>query len=57
MIGDQFEENDSVVGCVVSHRVGEDMLSVWVEEEGESVKSGQLRRVMSTVTLCSERVY
>lgn len=43
MIGDQFEESDSVVGCVVSHRNGEDILGVWVEEEGEAVKSGQLR--------------
>lgn len=43
MIGDQFEDSDSVVGCVVSHRNGEDILGVWVEEEGEAVKSGQLR--------------
>jgi translation initiation factor 4E len=47
LIGDQFEESDNVVGCVLSKRNGEDILSVWVEEEGESVKSGQLRYVTS----------
>jgi translation initiation factor 4E len=43
LIGDQFEESDSVVGCVLSMRQGEGMLSVWVEEEGEAVRSGALR--------------
>jgi translation initiation factor 4E len=43
LIGDQFDESDNVVGCVLSKRGPEDILSVWVEEEGESVKSGQLR--------------
>ena len=43
LIGDQFDEGEAVVGCVLSVRQGEDILSVWVEEEGESVRSGALR--------------
>jgi translation initiation factor 4E len=43
MVGDQFDEEDTVVGCVLSVREKEDILSVWVEEEGEPVKSGALR--------------
>ena len=45
LIGDQFDEADAVVGCVLSVRQGEDILSVWVEEEGESVRTGALRFV------------
>jgi translation initiation factor 4E len=52
MIGDQFEESDSVVGCVVSKRSPDgDILSVWVEGEGESVKSGQLRYAHQSSTV------
>lgn len=43
LIGDQFDESDNVVGCVLSVRQTEDILSVWVEEEGEAVRSGALR--------------
>lgn len=43
LIGDQFDEADNVVGCVLSVRQTEDILSVWVEEEGETVRSGALR--------------
>jgi translation initiation factor 4E len=43
LIGDQFDEADCVVGCVLSVRQAEDILSVWVEEEGEGVRSGALR--------------
>ena len=43
LIGDQFEDADGVVGCVLSVRQTEDILSVWVEEEGEGVRSGQLK--------------
>jgi len=52
LIGDQFEESDNVVGCVLSKRGTEDILSVWVEEEGESVKSGQLRYVSLPCSRC-----
>jgi translation initiation factor 4E len=45
LIGDQFDEADCVVGCVLSVRQAEDILSVWVEEEGEGVRSGALRWV------------
>lgn len=45
LIGDQFEESDGVVGCVLSVRQSEDILSVWVEEEGDSVRNGSLRWV------------
>lgn len=43
LIGDQFDESDNVVGCVLSVRQTEDILSVWVEEEGDAVRSGALR--------------
>nr|XP_019048480.1 hypothetical protein I302_02252 [Kwoniella bestiolae CBS 10118]OCF27410.1 hypothetical protein I302_02252 [Kwoniella bestiolae CBS 10118] len=43
LIGDQFDETDNVVGCVLSVRQAEDILSVWVEEESDSVRSGALR--------------
>lgn len=43
LIGDQFDEADAVVGCVLSVRQTEDILSVWVEEEGEGVRGGGLR--------------
>lgn len=43
LIGDQFDESDAVVGCVLSVRQPEDILSVWVEEEGEGVRTGALR--------------
>lgn len=45
LIGDQFDETERVVGCVLSVRQQEDLISVWVEEEGEAVKSGALRYV------------
>ena len=43
LIGDQFDEADGVVGCVLSVRHAEDILAVWVEEEGEGVRSGALK--------------
>ena len=43
LIGDQFDDADAVVGCVLSVRQAEDILSVWVEEEGDGVRSGTLR--------------
>nr|XP_018266437.1 uncharacterized protein I303_00412 [Kwoniella dejecticola CBS 10117]OBR88595.1 hypothetical protein I303_00412 [Kwoniella dejecticola CBS 10117] len=43
LIADQFEETDHVVGCVLSVRQTEDILSVWVEEENDSVRSGALK--------------
>lgn len=43
LIGDQFDSSDGVVGCVLSVRQSEDILSVWVEEEGDSVRNGALR--------------
>ncbi|KAK4684871.1 translation initiation factor 4E, partial [Tremellales sp. Uapishka_1] len=52
LIGDQFEESDSVVGCVLSVRPGEDILTVWVEEESDAVRSGALReRILSQLSL------
>ena len=43
LLGDQFDDADGVVGCVLSVRLVEDILSVWVEEEGDSVRSGELK--------------
>jgi len=63
LIGDQFDEADAVVGCVLSVRQGEDILSVWVEEEGEGVRSGALRSVLFIIPtflelmlLCREKI-
>ena len=43
LLGDQFDDSEAVVGCVLSVRQMEDILSVWVEEEGEGVRSGVLK--------------
>lgn len=52
LIGDQFDEADNVVGCVLSVRQTEDIMSVWVEEEGEGVRSGLLReKILSLLNL------
>lgn len=53
LIGDQFDESDNVVGCVLSVRQTEDIMSVWVEEEGEAVRSGALRYVTRMAELLS----
>ncbi|EIW67875.1 hypothetical protein M231_05431 [Tremella mesenterica] len=61
LLGDQFEEADSVVGCVLSVRQSEDILSVWVEQEGEGVRSGSLKeKILSLLglpqsTICEYR--
>ncbi|ORX34590.1 translation initiation factor eIF 4e-like domain-containing protein [Kockovaella imperatae] len=52
LLGDQFDDADAVVGCVLSVRQTEDIMSVWVEEEGEGVKSGALReKILSLLSL------
>ncbi|KAK8845343.1 hypothetical protein IAR55_006056 [Kwoniella newhampshirensis] len=52
LIGDQFEESDNVVGCVLSVRQAEDILSVWVEEESEGVRNGALKeKILSLLSL------
>nr|ODN86346.1 hypothetical protein L203_04047 [Cryptococcus depauperatus CBS 7841] len=48
LIGDQFDESDSVVGCVLSMRQQEGILSVWVEEESGSVRNGSLKQKILT---------
>ncbi|WWC57877.1 uncharacterized protein I303_100412 [Kwoniella dejecticola CBS 10117] len=54
LIADQFEETDHVVGCVLSVRQTEDILSVWVEEENDSVRSGALKeRILTLLSLPS----
>jgi translation initiation factor 4E len=36
LIGDQFDDADGVVGCVLSVRANnEDALSIWTEDEGD----------------------
>jgi len=37
LIGDQFEEEDGIVGMVLSSRSQEDILSVWSDREGDNV--------------------
>ncbi|WWD22291.1 hypothetical protein CI109_106782 [Kwoniella shandongensis] len=52
LIGDQFEESDNVVGCVLSVRQAEDILSVWVEEESDGVRNGALKeKILSLLSL------
>ncbi|WVQ94082.1 hypothetical protein IAU59_001160 [Kwoniella sp. CBS 9459] len=54
LIGDQFDESDSVVGCVLSVRQAEDILSVWVEEESDAVRTGALKeKILSLLNLPS----
>lgn len=35
VIGDQFEEGGEVCGCVLSVRLQEDIISVWIKDEGD----------------------
>ncbi len=37
LIGDQFDEEDGIVGMVLSSRSQEDILSVWSDREGNNV--------------------
>lgn len=45
IIGDQFEEEDEICGCVLSVRTQEDILSVWNKNEKDSVARGRIRCV------------
>ncbi|ODO01864.1 hypothetical protein L198_02592 [Cryptococcus wingfieldii CBS 7118] len=52
LIGDQFDESDHVVGCVLSVRQAEGILSVWVEDESDAVRSGALKaKILSLLNL------
>jgi len=42
IIGDQFEEEDEICGCVLSVRSQEDILSVWNRNEKDSVARGRI---------------
>jgi len=42
IIGDQFEEEDKICGCVLSVRSQEDILSVWNRNEKDSVARGRI---------------
>lgn len=41
IIGDQFEEEDEICGCVLSVRTQEDILSVWNKNEKDPVARGE----------------
>ncbi|ODN75816.1 hypothetical protein L202_05817 [Cryptococcus amylolentus CBS 6039] len=57
LIGDQFDESDHVVGCVLSVRQAEGILSVWVEDESDAVRSGALKaKILSLLNLPSTTV-
>ncbi|TYJ51848.1 hypothetical protein B9479_007566 [Cryptococcus floricola] len=57
LIGDQFDESDHVVGCVLSVRQAEGILSVWVEEESDAVRNGALKaKILSLLNLPSTTV-
>ncbi|WVQ81039.1 hypothetical protein IAT38_003146 [Cryptococcus sp. DSM 104549] len=52
LIGDQFDEADSVVGCVLSMRQTEGILSVWVDQESDGVRNGALKaKILSLLSL------
>jgi translation initiation factor 4E len=36
LIGDQYEDEDEVCGCVLSVRIQEDIISVWNKDESNS---------------------
>jgi len=48
-IGDQFEESDSVCGCVLSVRMQEDILSVWHRDEKDTAAKN---RIKETIRRC-----
>jgi len=49
IIGDQFEEDDAVCGCVLSVRVQEDILSVWHRDEKNTAAKN---RIKETIRRC-----
>jgi translation initiation factor 4E len=45
VIGEQFDEEDEICGCVLSVRSQEDILSVWNRDEKDSVACNRIRYV------------
>jgi len=43
LIGDQFDEEDRVCGCVLSVRSQEDIISVWHQDEKDAVAKEHIR--------------
>jgi len=46
MIGDQFEDEDRVCGCVLSVRTQEDILSVWHQDETDTAAKERIKKTI-----------
>jgi len=46
LIGDQFDEEDRVCGCVLSVRSQEDIISVWHQDEKDAVAKEHIRETI-----------
>lgn len=49
LIGDQFEDEDEVCGCVLSVRIQEDIISIWNKDEGNSQVLTRIRETARRV--------
>ncbi|CAE6449889.1 unnamed protein product [Rhizoctonia solani] len=49
LIGDQFEDEDEVCGCVLSVRIQEDIISVWNKDESNSQVLNRIRETTRRV--------
>lgn len=47
LIGDQFEEEDLVCGCVLSVRSQEDIISVWHQDEKKAAAKERIKYVIT----------
>ncbi|ELU43477.1 eukaryotic translation initiation factor 4E class II [Rhizoctonia solani AG-1 IA] len=47
LIGDQFEDEDEVCGCVLSVRIQEDIISIWNKDESNTMSRDTTRRVLN----------
>lgn len=43
LIGDQFDEEDHVCGCVLSVRSQEDIVSVWHRDEKDTAAKARIK--------------
>jgi translation initiation factor 4E len=43
LIGDQFDEEDRVCGCVLSIRSQEDIISVWHQDEKDAAAKERIK--------------
>lgn len=49
LIGDQFEDEDEVCGCVLSVRIQEDIISIWNKDESNNQVLNRIRETTRRV--------